>query len=733
MNKTLDEIIEEYIELRRQGKVQQIAEYAKQYPEHEAELNGLLPLVADVETMADTGHSHEDEQPMPDFDQEGFHILRKIGSGGMGCVYEAVQLSLNRHVAIKTLLSESTLSQEDIEQFENEAKMIAHLYHPGIVQVYSAGRGGNGLCFYAMELIHGSGLDCMCFNDLRQIAQIGLQAAEALAYAHRCGILHRDVKPGNILLDQEGHVHISDFGLASILNGIDERQPFTGGTLRYMAPERVRDGTCTTSSDQYALGLTLLEMVNEDAAFHAPSLGELKSKILNGEIPPLACNSLELKAIITKSVSKNPDERYPTLDAMADDLRNFLENRPVNAARPNLAKRMALWARRNPALAFAVFAACMASVFLVLSLIVGYCNTRNALEKSRENAENAELALQKVFSFVEERPPSTSMSKLLSLLLPYYQFSLEQGEQSSEKMLKAWRVIGSHSMRTHDLDLAENAFRNMLAQGETPDVMNSLASIMRGTGRLEEANALQARVLEKYAASSVLSERLEAFLAMKALAEADYGKCDRGKAFDYLEGLLDEEPGNPTLRFQYAKLLDEYGDKLERLDLRKTKVQALQILTDLTARNPEQPEYAVAFLTLFERMLKRGVTTIDDEKSVLATDVSERLLMTFHNIPEAVKVAVAFRSTYIDVLRQKQLHVEYIRERERLITLLRGNYFSEDTPNELKEMLLRMQLAQLKWAQKENKPGIERRIKEIREELDFYDGPSKENILKNLE
>ena len=179
--------------------------------------------------------------------------------------------------------------------------------------------------------------------------------------------------------------------------------------------------------------------------------------------------------------------------------------------------------------------------------------------------------------------------------------------------------------------------------------------------------------------------------------------------------------------------MDEYGDKLERLDIRKTKVQALQILTDLTARNPEQPEYAVAFLTLFERMLKRGVTTIDDEKSVLATDVSERLLMTFHNIPEAVKVAVAFRSTYIDVLRQKQLHVEYIRERERLITLLRGNYFSEDTPNELKEMLLRMQLAQLKWAQKENKPGIERRIKEIREELDFYDGPSKENILKNLE
>ena len=111
MNKTLDEIIEEYIELRRQGKVKQIADFAKQYPEHEAELNELLPLVADVENMTDTGQSHDDEQTMPDFDQDGFHILRKIGSGGMGCVYEAVQISLNRHVAIKTLLSESTISQ----------------------------------------------------------------------------------------------------------------------------------------------------------------------------------------------------------------------------------------------------------------------------------------------------------------------------------------------------------------------------------------------------------------------------------------------------------------------------------------------------------------------------------------------------------------------------------------------------------------------------------------------
>ncbi len=573
----------------------------------------------------------------------------------------------------------------------------------------------------------------MSFDNLRQIAEIGLQAAEALAYAHRCGILHRDVKPGNILLDQDGRMHISDFGLASMLNGIDEKKPFTGGTLRYMAPERLRDGTCTAASDQYALGLTLLEMVNDEPAFQASTLSELEKKILNGDVQPMVCKSRELKAIIAKSVAKNPEDRYPTMDAMADDLRNFLEDRPVDAARPGLARRMLLWAMRNPALAFAVFAACIASIFLVLSLIVGYNNTRIALAKSRENAENAELALQKVFAFVEERPPSTSTSKLLSLLLPYYQFSLVQGEQSSEKMLKAWRVIGSHSMRTHDMDLAENAFRNMLAQKETPEVMNSLAYVLRRTGRQQEANALQTRVLEKYSASGVLSDRLEVFLAMKALASAGYGGYDRGKVFEYLKNLLGEEPDNTTLRFQYARLLDEYGGKLAQLDTRQSKVQALEIFTDLTARHPEQPEYAVAFLRILERMLKRGVNNIEEEKIVLGNDVSERMLITFHNIPEAVKASVAFKRTWLDFQRGKQHGTDFIRERERLITLLRGNYFSEDTPNELKEELLRMQLAQLKWAQRENKPGIERRLKEIKEELEFYDGPGKEKFLKALE
>ena len=200
-----------------------------------------------------------------------------------------------------------------------------------------------------------------------------------------------------------------------------------------------------------------------------------------------------------------------------------------------------------------------------------------------------------------------------------------------------------------------------------------------------------------------------------------------------MKKLLDEEPDNPTLRFQYARLLDEYGGKIEQLDIRQSKIQALEIFADLTARYLEQPEYAVIFLHTLERMLKRGVSNIDEEKIALASDVSERLLITFHNIPEAVKASVAFRRTYLDIQRRKQHSTDFVRERERLITLLRGNYFSEDTPNELKEELLRMQLAQLKWAQRENKPGIERRLKEIKEELDFYDGHSKEKFLKALE
>ena len=465
--KDLDDLVEEFLEALRNGDCPVIDDFVRQHPEYASELKDILPL---LETMEQAGGERKGgaEDKLPNLDEAGFRVLKKIGGGGMGEVYEAEQVSLGRHVAVKTLRSSSPLTAERVRQFERESVAIAKLYHPGIVQVYSAGRCGN-IFYYAMELVHGKGLDSAHPDGPHQTAEIGLQAAEALAYAHRCGILHRDIKPANILMDDSGRIHISDFGLASILNEEEGDGTFHGGTLRYMSPERVSDGICMAAGDQYALGATLYELISGKPLLTADSSERLSELIKSGEIAELACSEADLKAIVMKSLQKEPKDRYQSVDDMADDLRRYLEGKPVTAAVPSMIRRLGLWSRRNPALASAVFIAVVACIALVIALSVGYVKTKHAWRQANHNADVAEQALRQVFTFVENRPPSTSSTKLLSLLLPYYQDSLEQKGLDDEKLMEARRVIGSHALRTGNYELAEDAYRKMLGFKPLPD------------------------------------------------------------------------------------------------------------------------------------------------------------------------------------------------------------------------------------------------------------------------
>ena len=247
---SIEEIAAEFLERRQAGEDLKTEDFLAEHPEHADELRELLILMLDMEKInSDKTQIYSPPQPertnLPDSD---YRLVRKIGNGGMGIVFEAVQVSLNRRVAVKLLNSSLLTNDEQRAQFENEAKVIAMLHHPNIVKIYSAGCSKER-CYYAMELIEGKGLDSCQFDDLRELAQIGLQAAQALAYAHRCGILHRDIKPANMLLDTEGNIHISDFGIAFILSGnepIIESRGSRSGTLRYMAPERLVEGINST-------------------------------------------------------------------------------------------------------------------------------------------------------------------------------------------------------------------------------------------------------------------------------------------------------------------------------------------------------------------------------------------------------------------------------------------------------------------------------------------------------
>ena len=306
-------------------------------------------LTADLRHLAaeldELGESESREVPpfpaIPDFEP-----VSLLGCGGMGAVYVARQISLGRDVAVKVVSSRGALP--------DEARTVAQLHHPNVVQVFSAG-GDAESAWFAMELVKGESADARAFASAGEVARLGVAVAEALAYAHRCGILHRDVKPSNIFVGEDGAVKLGDFGLARLAaDSVNDRS----GTKRYMAPE-VRDvGAASEASDQYSLGVTLRELAVR----------------CSGNVPR------DFTAIVDKAASNDVASRYESVDAMLADLRRFLAHEPVAANPPSPLRRFRLFASRNPLAAFGTVAAALSIAAFVVVLAVGYVRTARALQ-----------------------------------------------------------------------------------------------------------------------------------------------------------------------------------------------------------------------------------------------------------------------------------------------------------------------------------------------------------------
>jgi serine/threonine protein kinase/WD40 repeat protein len=375
-----------------------------------------------------------------------YRILREIGRGGMGVVYEAEQESLGRRVALKVLAPWAVASEQLLRRFHREARSAAQLHHSNIVPVFGVG-SEDGRHFYTMQFIPGVGLhqvldeirglearrpadlpaadsfagpdDVTVVEELarpllrdlpprrfpsngpagrmastaidsgnrysRSVARIGLQVAEALAHAHEQGTLHRDIKPANILLDAQGDAWVTDFGLAKAVD--DEDLTHTGdlvGTLRYMAPERFR-GTCDPRSDVYALGLTLFELLARRPAFLESDRHALMRQVALADPPRLDSIAVglprDLATIIQKAIEKDPADRYRSASALAEDLRRFLDDRPIQARRIGPLERLVRWSRRNPGLAGLV------SAVVLLLLAVAAISTAAAFRLRESRAE----------------------------------------------------------------------------------------------------------------------------------------------------------------------------------------------------------------------------------------------------------------------------------------------------------------------------------------------------------
>lgn len=432
--------------------------------------------------------------PPPAIGQLGdFRLLREIGRGGMGVVYEAEQISLRRRVALKVLPFAAAIDARQLQRFKNEALAAANLRHKSIVSVHAVG-AERGVHYYAMEFIEGHSLATLIaelrsltgedlqpasaapsptqrggekvrvgesFRDAHPVSErpdhvlsrrvpqaadiggssgassthansvtrltaasisqqrasggrgyydwvagLGRQAALALEHAHQMGVVHRDIKPANLLLDAQGQLWVTDFGLAQVSG--DAGITMTGeilGTLRYASPEQVqaRRGVVDHRSDVYSLGATLYELLTLRRIFEGCDRNGLLRQIAEEEPrTPRSCEPAippELETIVLKAIGKEPGDRYDTAQELADDLQRFLEDRPIVARRPAAVERLRKWARRHPSAVVSVV------VVLLLSSIGSLVSTaliRREQQRTKAEQEKTEAAYQRERERAEE-------------------------------------------------------------------------------------------------------------------------------------------------------------------------------------------------------------------------------------------------------------------------------------------------------------------------------------------
>lgn len=412
----LDMLLSEFTERQRRGENISAEDFATKHPELADEILELFPLVAAMERLKERKEASILKQRLThDVQLEeiaGCKIVRELGRGGMGVVFEAVyKRKGGRRVAVKLLPWRHLDASRFREQFQREAKLTASLRHRNIVPVLEFGES-DGFSFYVMQFIEGVGLDWIIqrlrgiggivyaeevellhasreentaadpdamdasgtFDNMGrviatasgesisgvsrslrrdawpQIARIGLQVADALHYAHKAGTVHRDVKPANLLLDKDGKVWVTDFGLAQTLErSADDINFDFAGTLRYMPPEQF-SGQFDQRSDIYSLGITLYELVTLEPAFVERDNQPIAKQILeSGPIAPRRHNKaipIDLETIIQKAIARDPDQRFQTAGEMAGELRRFLNKQPLTIKRAGVVKRLLAWYRR---------------------------------------------------------------------------------------------------------------------------------------------------------------------------------------------------------------------------------------------------------------------------------------------------------------------------------------------------------------------------------------------------
>jgi serine/threonine protein kinase/Flp pilus assembly protein TadD len=443
-------VVDDFLERISRHEEPDVEEYALRYPHLATVLRQMLPALQAIR-LSVAEHPCPAPGFTPPIDPEGnlgdFRIVREIGRGGMGVVYEAVQISLGRRVALKVLPFAAALDSRQLQRFKNEAQAAAHLNHAHIVPVHAVGCE-RGVHYYAMQYIDGQTLAAL-IHGLRQmngstwqagafetarssrnstvfhtLARLAVQAAQALEHAHGLGIVHRDIKPANLLVDVQHHLWVTDFGLARVQT--DARLTSIGdvvGTLRYTSPEQALGQSVAVDhrTDVYSLGATLYELLTLEPAFDGRDRRELLRQIAFDEpMPPRRVNKaipVELETIVLKAVAKDVAERYATAQEMADDLERFLKDEPILARRRTFLQRSRTWARRHRAVVWSSATSLMVTL-AVLAACIGWI-VRDRVARQSRAASELQAALTEAQRLREEGkwPQAQSAARRAAALL----------------------------------------------------------------------------------------------------------------------------------------------------------------------------------------------------------------------------------------------------------------------------------------------------------------------------
>jgi thiol-disulfide isomerase/thioredoxin/tRNA A-37 threonylcarbamoyl transferase component Bud32/tetratricopeptide (TPR) repeat protein len=466
-----------------------------------------------------------------------YELLAEIARGGMGVVFKARQKSLGRIVALKMILGSHLASPEQVRRFHIEAEEAGRLDHPNIVPIYQVGVEA-GQHYFTMKLFEGGTLDehmSRFQQDPKASIRLMATVARAVHYAHQHGILHRDLKPGNILLDADEQPHVTDFGLAKHLGeaGSQTQSGAVLGTPSYMAPEQAaarKDLSIVV--DVYSLGAILFELLTGKPPFHASSTMETIRMVIESEPPrPRTLNARidrDLETITLKCLEKNPQRRYPSAQMLAEDLERYLSGEPIRARPATRVERTVKWVRRRPATAALIGVASLALVSL-LGLGIGY-----------------NIRLEAAYRDVDRQR----------------QVALEQWKRAEEQ-----REEAEHQRIRAEANDAEARRQSELVQSNLKKRLEIIDDFLfRMDGRLEK----------QAAPTSVRQEFLHDALQLS-------------------EGVLKERPKDPNARRQTARLYFSSADLWRKMSIfpeaESAFGKALKLQRELTAEFPEKADY----------------------------------------------------------------------------------------------------------------------------------------------